>query len=75
MRGCSYYDNALAERFFQLLKRARIKCHVYTMRDKAAQKPLITSKCFTASSVSIVINSQLSPVECEMRCQERLKSF
>ena len=48
------HDNAVAESFFQLLKRERIKRHVYATRDEAWLKSLITSKCFTTHGVGIV---------------------
>ena len=44
------HDNAVAESFFQRLKRERIKRKTYTTREEARQDVLITSKCFTTSN-------------------------
>ena len=41
------HDNAVAESFFHLLKRARIRRHTYATRDAARQACSITSRCST----------------------------
>jgi hypothetical protein len=48
-------SNAVAESFFQLLKRERIKRHVYATRNEARLKSLITSKYFTTHGDSMVL--------------------
>lgn len=47
------HDNAIAESFFQLLKRVRIKRRIYPTRDKPTTY-LIIPKCFTTQSVAMV---------------------
>jgi putative transposase len=48
------HDNAVAESFFQLLKRERIKRRIYPTRDEAAATYLIISRCFTTQSGAMV---------------------
>jgi putative transposase len=48
------HDNAVAESFFQLLKRERIKKKIYGTREEAVIF-LITSKCFITVSVGMVL--------------------
>lgn len=49
------HDNTVAESFFQLLKRERIKKKIYGTREKPAAIFLITSKCFITVSVGMVL--------------------
>lgn len=49
------HDNAVAESFFQLLKRERIKKKIYGTREEAAEIFLIISKCFITVSVGMVL--------------------
>ena len=49
------HDNAVAESFFQLLKRERIKKRSTQRGKKPAAIFLITSKCFITVSVGMVL--------------------
>ncbi len=49
------HDNAVAESFFQLLKRERIKKRSTERGKKPAVIFLITSKCFITVSVGMVL--------------------
>ena len=49
LRG-NCHDNAVAESFFQLLKRERIKRKTYTTRDDARQDIFDYMRCFTIRS-------------------------
>jgi putative transposase len=49
------HDNAVAESFFQLLKRERIKKRSTERGKKPAAIFLITSKCFITVSVGMVL--------------------
>ena len=54
MRRCgNCHDNAVAESFFQLLKRERIKKKIYGTREKPEAMFLITSKCFITVGVGM----------------------
>lgn len=48
------HDNAVAESFFQLLKRERIKKKIYGTREEARSDIFDTSKCFITVSVGMV---------------------
>ncbi|PXV56798.1 UNVERIFIED_ORG: integrase-like protein [Aeromonas veronii] len=53
------HNNAVAESFFQLLKRERIKRRIYATRDEArcdvqCSICLIISRCFTTQSAVMV---------------------
>ena len=48
------HDNAVAESFFQLLKRERIKKKIHGTREEVRSDILITSKCFITVSVGMV---------------------
>jgi len=67
------HDNAVAESFFQLLKRERIKRHVYTTRDEARAEIFDYIEMFYNTKRRHSFNNQLSPVEYEKRCHERLE--
>jgi putative transposase len=68
------HDNAVAESFFQLLKRERIKRHVYATRDEARAEVFDYIEMFYNARRRHSFNDQLSPVEYEERYQERLGS-
>ena len=68
------HDNAVAESFFQLLKRERIKRKVYLTRDLARQDIFDYIEMFYNAKRRHGWNNQLSPVEFEKRFNERLKS-
>ncbi len=68
------HDNAVAESFFQLLKRERVKRKVYSTRDDARGDIFDYIEMFYNSKRKHVSNNLLSPVEYENRYQERLRS-
>jgi putative transposase len=68
------HDNAVAESFFQLLKRERIKRHIYSTRDDARADVVDYIEMFYNSKRRHGFNEQLSPVEFEKRFSERLVS-
>ena len=68
------YDNAVAESFFQLLKRERIRRHVYPTREAARSDVFNYIEMFYNSKRRHGFNEQLSPVEYENRFTERLAS-
>lgn len=68
------HDNAVAESFFQLLKRERIKRKVYLTRDLARQDIFDYIEMFYNAKRRHGWNNQLSPVEFKKRFNERLKS-
>ena len=68
------HDNAVAESFFQLLKRERIKRHIYSTRDDARGDVVDYIEMFYNSKRRHGFNEMLSPVEYEKRFTERLGS-
>lgn len=68
------HDNAVAESFFQLLKRERIKRHIYPDRETARADVFNYIEMFYNSKRRHSFNDQLSPVEYENRFSERLGS-
>jgi len=68
------HDNAVAESFFQLLKRERIKRRVYTTRDEGRADVVNYIELFYNSQRRHGFNNQLSPVEFEERFSKRLLS-
>ena len=66
------HDNAVAESFFQLLKRERIKRKIYATRDEARSDVFDYIEMFYNSKRKHGSNNLLSPVEYENRYQERL---
>ena len=68
------HDNAVAESFFQLLKRERIKRHIYVTRDEARTDLVDYIEMFYNSRRRHGFNNLLSPVEYERRFTERLAS-
>ncbi len=68
------HDNAVAESFFQLLKRERIKRHIYSTRDDARSDIVDYIEMFYNSKRRHSFNDLLSPVEYEKKFTERLAS-
>ena len=68
------HDNAVAESFFQLLKRERVKRKIYSTRDEARSDIFDYIEMFYNIKRRHGFNNQLSPVEYEQRYQERLAS-
>lgn len=68
------HDNAVAESFFQLLKRERIKRKIYPTRDAARSDIFNYIEMFYNTRRRHGFNDQLSPVEYEKRFQKRLVS-
>jgi putative transposase len=66
------HDNAVAESFFQLLKRERIKRHIYSTRDDARRDLVDYVEMFYNTRRRHGFNEMLSPVEYEKRFIERL---
>ncbi len=66
------HDNAVAESFFQLLKRERIKRHIYSTRDDARGDVIDYIEMFYNSRRRHGFNEMLSPVEYEKRFTDRL---
>ncbi len=65
------HDNAVAESFFQLLKRERIKRKIYSSRDAARADIFDYIEMFYNNRRRHGSNEKLSPVEYEKRHQER----
>ncbi|MDF3202756.1 IS3 family transposase, partial [Pseudomonas sp. 1912-s] len=61
------HDNAVAESFFQLLKRERIKRKIYTTREDALSDVFDYIEMFYNVKRRHGFNNQLSPVEFEKR--------
>lgn len=68
------HDNAVAESFFQLLKRERVKKKIYTSRDAARVDIFDCIEMFYNNWRRQSSNELLSPVEYEWRHHERLGS-
>ena len=68
------HDNAVAESFFQLLKRERIKRQLYLTRDDTRRDVVDYVEMFYNTRRRHGFNEMLSPVEYEKRFTERLVS-
>ena len=68
------HDNAIAESFFQLLKRERIKRKTYSTRDAARQDIFDHIEMFYNSVRQHGYTDNLSPIEFERRYYEELRS-
>ena len=68
------YDNAVAESFFQLLKRERIKRKIYIDREEARSDVFDYIEMFYNPKRRHGHNDRLSPIEFERRHFERLGS-
>ena len=66
------HDNAVAESFFQLLKRERIRRKVYGTREQARQDIFDYIEMFYNPRRRHGYNDQLSPVNYEKQYEERL---
>ena len=64
------HDNAVAESFFQLLKRERIERRIYSTRDEARQDVFSYIELFYNSKRRHGNNGNQSPVNFEMRYYE-----
>lgn len=68
------HDNAVAESFFQLLKRERIRRQIYSTRDEARADVFNYIEMFYNPRRRHTTAGDLSPVEFEQRYFQRLKS-
>jgi putative transposase len=68
------HDNAVAESFFQLLKRERIKRQTYRNREEARRDVFNYIEMFYNPKRRHSFNNGLSPVEYEKQYFERLGS-
>ena len=68
------HDNAVAESFFQLLKRERIKKRVYTTREQARTDIFNYIEMFYNVKLKHGSNNLLSPVNFENQYRQQLKS-
>lgn len=68
------HDNAVAESFFQLLKRERVKRKVYSTREDARTDIFEYIEMFYNVNRRHGFNNQLSPVEYEKQYERRLTS-
>ena len=68
------HDNAVAESFFQLLKRERIRRKIYTTREDARSDVFDYIEMFYKVKRRHGFNNQLSPVEYEKRYFLNLES-
>ena len=68
------HDNAVAESFFQLLKRERIRRKIYATRDDARQDVFDYIEMFYNPKRRHGVSNRLSPVEYEKQYFERLAS-
>ena len=73
-RRGSCRDNAVAERFFQLLKRERIRRYIYSTSEAARSDVFNNIEMFYNTRRRHGFNDQLSPVEYEVQYQKRLAS-
>jgi len=68
------HDNAVAESFFQLLKRERIRRRIYVTRDEARQDIFDYIEMFYNPKRRHSFSNDLSPVEYEKQYFQRLRS-
>ena len=68
------HDNAVAESFFQLLKRERIRRKTYATREEARQDVFDYIEMFYNPKRRHSVSQRLSPVEYEKQYFERLSS-
>ena len=68
------HDNAVAESFFQLLKREHIKRRIYTTRSDARADVFDYIEMFYNRKRRHGFNNQLSPVVFEEQFNQRLES-
>jgi len=68
------HDNAVAESFFQLLKRRRIRRKTYGTRDEARQDVFDYIEMFYNLKRQHSFSNDMSPVEYEKQYFQRLSS-
>ena len=68
------HDNVVAESFFQLLKRERVRRHVYATREEARSDVFDYIEMFYNARRRHGFNNQLSPIEYEEQYEKRLSS-
>jgi len=68
------HDNAVAEKFFQLLKRERIKKKIYGTREEARSDIFDYIEMFYNSKCRHDSSDQMSPAEYENHYDQRLGS-
>lgn len=73
-RRRNYHDNAVAESFFQLLKRERIWRCVYSTREEARRDVFDYIEMFYNPTRRPGYNNRLSPVNYQKQYSERLAS-
>ena len=66
------HDNAVAESFFQLLKRERVRRKIYNTRDEARADLFDYIEVFYNRQRRHSANEHLSPVDYEQQYQKRL---
>ncbi|MFS0757608.1 IS3 family transposase [Noviherbaspirillum sp. 1P10PC] len=69
------HDNAVAECFFQLLKRERIRRRIYISRDEARQDTFDYIEMFYNQKRRHSFSNNMSPVEYEKQYFQRLGSI
>ena len=69
-RGGNCHDNAVAESFFQLLKRERIRRRTYPTRDDARRDVFDYIEMFYNPKRKHTNNGMLSPIDFEARQQK-----
>jgi putative transposase len=69
-RRGNYHDNAVAESFFQLIKRERIRRRTHPTRDAARQDVFEYIEMFNNPKRKHTNNGMLSPVDFEIRQQK-----
>ena len=67
-------ESAVAERFFQLLKKERVRRHVYATREEAHSDVFDYKEMFYKARRRDGFNNQLSPIEYEEQYDKRLSS-
>ncbi len=67
------HDNAVAESFFQVLKRERVKRKIYNTRDEARADIFDYIEMFYNTRRRHGSNELMSPVDYERRHHERLE--
>lgn len=74
IRRGNCHDNAVAESFFQLLKRERVEKKIYSAKDDARSDIFDYIEMFYNNERRHGFNDLLSPVEYEKRHNEQLES-
>lgn len=74
-RRDNYHGNAVAESFFQLLKRERIKKKIYGTREEARSDIFDYIEMFYNSKRPHGVSNQMPPTEYENQYYQRFRSF